>query len=348
MKLRTLLLAATALAAASAANASTGWYMSLGAGANWLNDSDWVVTGTTTSAGRTEHDTGFAILGSVGYDWGRWRAEFEVAYRDNDIKCNTTSGNACALASPSTYAIDGVWEFSQMVNVFYDIPISGRFSASVGAGVGGVLVVADPAIAGFSDTRPHWDDYVVAGQLIGQVAYDLTDRWQVYADYRYLLADDAESPFPQRGGTASWEKSDHTVMLGLRFDLQRDTPMAPPIKSEPPVQPKAPKQFIVFFGFDKSNLTPEASRVVNEAAAAAKEYGSASIKVVGHTDTSGSPSYNQALSMRRSQAVKDGLAANGIPASAISTAGRGESELMVQTGDGVKEPQNRRATIDLN
>jgi outer membrane protein OmpA-like peptidoglycan-associated protein len=52
--------------------------------------------------------------------------------------------------------------------------------------------------------------------------------------------------------------------------------------------------------------------------------------------------------MRRSHSVKDGLTANGIPANAISTAGKGESELMVQTGDGVKEPQNRRATIDLN
>ncbi len=70
--------------------------------------------------------------------------------------------------------------------------------------------------------------------------------------------------------------------------------------------------------------------------------------VVGHTDTVGSPAYNNALSMRRSGAVKDGLIGNGIPANAISTAGRGESELMVQTGDGVKEPQNRRATIDLN
>jgi OmpA-OmpF porin, OOP family len=46
--------------------------------------------------------------------------------------------------------------------------------------------------------------------------------------------------------------------------------------------------------------------------------------------------------------VKDGLVGRGIPAEAISTGGRGESELMVQTGDGVKEPQNRRATIDLN
>jgi OOP family OmpA-OmpF porin len=134
----------------------------------------------------------------------------------------------------------------------------------------------------------------------------------------------------------------------MRFDLQADRAPAAPPKAPPPVQPKAPKQFIVFFGFNKSNLTPEAARVVADAAAAAKEYGSASIMVVGHTDTVGSPAYNNALSMRRSGAVKDGLIGNGIPASAISTAGRGESELMVQTGDGVKEPQNRRATIDLN
>ena len=189
---------------------------------------------------------------------------------------------------------------------------------------------------------------VVAGQLLAGVNYDLTDRWQLFADYRYFLADDPEFAFVDGSNQefATIEKSDHTVMIGLRFDLQRDgaAPMAP----TPSAPAKAPKQFIVFFGFNKSNLTPEAARVVADAAAAAKEYGSASIMVVGHTDSSGSSSYNQALSMRRSQAVKDGLASNGVPDSMVSTSGRGESELMVQTGDGVKEPQNRRATIDLN
>jgi outer membrane protein OmpA-like peptidoglycan-associated protein len=147
--------------------------------------------------------------------------------------------------------------------------------------------------------------------------------------------------------TITMNKTEHTLMVGLRFDLQRDgaAPMAP----VQPDQPKAtaPKQFIVFFGFNKSNLTPEAQRVVSEAAAAAKETGSASIAVVGHTDTSGSSDYNVKLSLRRSQAVKDALVSLGIPAAGIATSGRGESELMVQTGDGVKEPQNRRATIDL-
>ncbi len=348
MKLRTALLAASAMALASTASAAEGWYMSLGAGWNWLTDTDYVVGPTNnTSAGQDEFETGYIIAGAVGYDWGRWRAELEVAYRDNNIDCVSNNTGAGPCSPPSRN--DGVWEFSQMVNVLYDIPLGGRFSASVGAGVGGVLVVADQALISNTNSQPDLDDYVVAGQLIAQVGYDLSDRWQIYADYRYLLADDPEGFSPQEGSKVTWEKSDHSVLLGLRFDLQPDRAPAPPKPQvPPPAQPKAPKQFIVFFGFNKSNLTPEAQRVVSDAAAAAKEYGSASIMVVGHTDTVGSNRYNDALSMRRSAAVKSALVDLGIPASAISTGGKGESELMVQTGDGVKEPQNRRATIDLN
>jgi outer membrane protein OmpA-like peptidoglycan-associated protein len=159
-----------------------------------------------------------------------------------------------------------------------------------------------------------------------------------------MVMDDAEVINPPDQERWDIEASNHSVMLGLRFDLQRDGAAPPPRHTSP----SAPKQFIVFFGFNKSNLTAEASRVVSEAAAAAKQYGSASITVVGHTDTVGSNDYNLRLSMARSQSVKEGLVGNGIAASMISTGGRGEAELMVQTGDSVKEPQNRRATIDLN
>ncbi|MEQ1866303.1 MAG: OmpA family protein, partial [Micropepsaceae bacterium] len=105
---------------------------------------------------------------------------------------------------------------------------------------------------------------------------------------------------------------------------------------------------IVFFGFNKSNLTAEAQAVVAEAAATAKGQGSAQIVIVGHTDSSGSSAYNDQLSMRRANTVKDELTRLGISSDAITASGKGETELMVQTGDGVKEPQNRRATINLN
>ena len=106
--------------------------------------------------------------------------------------------------------------------------------------------------------------------------------------------------------------------------------------------------FIVFFDFDKSDLTAEAQEVVSQAVAEANRTGRVRIEVIGHTDTSGSAAYNQALSERRAEAVKDEMVRQNITEGGITTAGRGFNELLVQTGPGVREPQNRRATIDLN
>ncbi|MCE9521878.1 MAG: OmpA family protein [Alphaproteobacteria bacterium] len=326
----------------------TGWYLSLGAGANWIQDGqidEFGASGTPSTTNEFSWESGFIATSAVGFDFGNhWRVEFELAYRSNDADTFVASGTNLEPGA----GID-IWELSQMVNVLYDFELGGNWSAAVGAGVGGNLVVFNPGCSGEFETEncnQDADDYVVAGQLIAQAAYRLSDRWQLYADYHFMVMDDAEVINPQDQELWQIEKTEHSLLLGIRFDLQRDG--AAPPRVEPPVQVKGPKQFIVFFGFNKSNLTPEAARVVRDAAAAAKQYGSASISVVGHTDTSGSDSYNQALSMRRSAAVKDGLVGEGIPASMVSTSGRGEAELMVQTGNGVKEPQNRRATMDLN
>ncbi|MFN3231515.1 MAG: OmpA family protein [Alphaproteobacteria bacterium] len=110
-----------------------------------------------------------------------------------------------------------------------------------------------------------------------------------------------------------------------------------------PAAPGRPEPFLVFFDFDESVITPESARVIAEAARRAQESGAAAIQVVGHTDTSGSNAYNDRLSMRRANAVRDELARNGIEASTVTVEGRGESDPLVPTADGVREPQNRRA-----
>jgi outer membrane protein OmpA-like peptidoglycan-associated protein len=69
--------------------------------------------------------------------------------------------------------------------------------------------------------------------------------------------------------------------------------------------------------------------------------------VIGYTDSSGSTRYNVRLSERRAKAVADALVGLGVPAGSLQVDWRGESELAVQTGDGVKEPLNRRATITI-
>ncbi|MBI1213696.1 MAG: OmpA family protein [Alphaproteobacteria bacterium] len=335
-------LAASAGGAQAAIETPTGWYLSMAAGANWIPDDKmtWTSIGLGYHTDSYDWRTGYALAAAVGYDFGdHWRAEFEVAYRHNKVKSFCYSTGSC-----STSAGAHVWELSQMVNVFYDFRLGGNWSAALGAGIGGNLVVFEP---GFNSQE--YDDYVFAGQLIAQLAYQLSDRWQLYADYRYVMMEDSNlsgaavcCAFP-----LGMEKQDHTLMLGIRFDLQRDE-MAPPPRHEEPPPPERPREFIVFFGFNKSNLTAEAQRVVHEAAEAAREYGSATIVVVGHTDTSGSRSYNLRLSLRRAGAVKAGLVDDGITPDMIQTSGKGETELMVQTGDGVKEPQNRRATISLH
>ena len=103
----------------------------------------------------------------------------------------------------------------------------------------------------------------------------------------------------------------------------------------------------MFFDFDKSNLTSEAQATVTEAVSAATTLGSVRILVTGHTDTVGSDRYNQALSIRRANAVKDEMVRQGIGAGEIAIEGKSFHDPMVPTGPNVREPKNRRAVIDL-
>ena len=120
-------------------------------------------------------------------------------------------------------------------------------------------------------------------------------------------------------------------------------PAPPP--APPPPPPVQATSFMVFFDWDRSNLSTQAENTIAQAANAFKTTGSARVTATGHTDTTGSPDYNMALSLRRANTVKDSLVRNGVPASAISVIGKGETQLLVQTGDGVREPQNRRVEI---
>ncbi|MFD1624429.1 OmpA family protein [Azospirillum griseum] len=126
---------------------------------------------------------------------------------------------------------------------------------------------------------------------------------------------------------------------------QGSVPCAPAAAA--PAAPAAVQsEYLVFFDFNKSAITPAADRVIGDAVAAILKTGTATkIHVVGHTDSSGSPAYNQKLSVARATAVKNALIAKGIVAANITTEGKGESQLLVQTGPNVREPSNRRAQI---
>ena len=109
----------------------------------------------------------------------------------------------------------------------------------------------------------------------------------------------------------------------------------------------APNTYILLFDFDKYNIRKDAQAVLEQVLADAKKMGTVHVTNTGHTDRAGSEEYNMALSLRRADAVRDALIKGGIPADAITTAGRGESEPAVPTADGVKEQANRRVEIIL-
>ena len=120
---------------------------------------------------------------------------------------------------------------------------------------------------------------------------------------------------------------------------------APP--PPPPPPPPPVKTYIVFFDFNQTALTDNAMSVIGEAVHSAKANGFVKVMVTGHTDTVGSDSYNQDLSVRRAQVVKDEMVREGMDASGISVDGKSFHDPLVPTGPGVREPQNRRAVIDL-
>jgi len=118
---------------------------------------------------------------------------------------------------------------------------------------------------------------------------------------------------------------------------------AQPVMAPPPPTTQA-QSFMVFFDWDRSNLSPQAVSTVKQAAGTFKASGSP-VTATGHTDLSGPDAYNMALSLRRANTVKSALVAEGMAPTAISVVGKGESQPLVPTADGVREPQNRRVEI---
>jgi outer membrane protein OmpA-like peptidoglycan-associated protein len=133
---------------------------------------------------------------------------------------------------------------------------------------------------------------------------------------------------------------------GFRAEAPAAAPL-PRISQATPAPAIAVRNFTVFFDFDKADITPEARRVIASAVDTAKRTGPVRITVTGHTDTVGSQTYNQRLSERRAEAVKNEMLRLGMNAADIATIGRSFNDPLVPTGPGVAEAQNRRAVIDF-
>ena len=263
-------------------------------------------------------DTGWAAGGKVGYDFVGPRVELEGMYHYN-------TGSAVVIF-PTGYAnVNGrIEQVSVMANVLYDFFPGATVTPYIGGGAGVAFV--DANIQGCKMCLTMF-----AYQGILGLGFNATPAMRIGLEGRYY------------GTTNPGAYFNNNIMAMLSLSYKFGQPEVAPPPPPPPMV--APPSFMVFFDWDRSNLSQQALNTIKQAADAFKTRGNARITATGHTDTSGPEAYNMALSLRRANAVKDALVREGVPAQAISVVGRGEQGLLVQTGDGVREPQNRRVEI---
>jgi outer membrane protein OmpA-like peptidoglycan-associated protein len=112
-------------------------------------------------------------------------------------------------------------------------------------------------------------------------------------------------------------------------------------------QPGRPISFILYFLEGRDELTPESKQIVATIPGEIARRPAAEIVVIGHTDRVGTVPFNDALSLRRAERVRDELVKAGIAADRIRVEGRGEREPLVPTPDEVAEPRNRRVEVNV-
>jgi OOP family OmpA-OmpF porin len=306
------LLAAAAFVAlpvmAQAQTAAPGFYVGAEGGLNWLLN-------TTILGNTVTPQTGFAVGGVIGYDFVGPRVELEGVYRQNQVSINTVNRGAIG---------NQIGQLGILANLLFDFAPGSTITPYIGAGAGIAFVDGDTSLGSTQ----------FAYQGIVGLGWNVDTNFRINLDGRYY-----GTSSPQVAGT-TWSNNNFSVMLGLQIKFGAAAPPPPP----PPPRVEA-TSFMVFFDWDRSNLSQQALNTIKQAAGAFKTKGSARITATGHTDTSGPEAYNMALSLRRANAVKDALVREGVPATAIAVVGRGEQGLLVPTPDGVREPQNRRVEI---
>jgi outer membrane protein OmpA-like peptidoglycan-associated protein len=112
-------------------------------------------------------------------------------------------------------------------------------------------------------------------------------------------------------------------------------------------QPPRPASFTLYFLEGRDDLTPASSQELDRVFAEIARRPAPEVAVVGHTDRVGAVAFNDALSLKRAERVRELLVQRGLAAERVAVAGRGEREPLVATPDEAPEPRNRRVEITV-
>jgi OOP family OmpA-OmpF porin len=359
LRFRLALLTATVLAAplalphAASAQPVTGPYVAGGMGYNIESSQkgkDIFVnrTGVPGSTRIVMHN-GYTGEASLGYGFGNgFRAEVEGDYiHDTFSKAKFGGTDFTSGGHEGRYGV--------FVNALYDFDVGLPYLYPyVGAGLGwqeDAFNGFDPAGTSFNKTKGALAYQGIVGLSfpiapVPGLSATLEYRMVALAGSRKFNGSFQGQPVTFKAGS----EYNNQILVGLRYQLFQPAPPAPPPVAAPVAAAPAPapeKTYLVFFDWDKYDLSPRATQIIAQAASDSKTANTTTLSVSGYTDTSGTPVYNQGLSMRRAKAVAAQLVTDGVPASEIQINAYGETHLLVPTGQGVREPQNRRVEIIL-
>ena len=366
------LLAAPLLAVplAARAQAINGVYVGVGVGANFLQDerarfAGIAGAGVGLTDARLRFDTGLRTLASVGYGFGNGlRLEVE-----GDWFRNTLSRAAGTVPGGLPVSVRGAEEkYGGLVNAVFDL------NPNL-IGLGALPFAITPYFgAGVGYLQSHNQDLNIAspGRLIrstgsgGNLAYqgilglalpiNAVPGLAVTAEYRFtgVAANRVAQGQYFAPNTASRARItgrddlNHGIMaVALRYAFNYPPPPSPVPVAPPSTAAQPSRTYLVFFDWDRADLTDRARQIVAEAAAASSRVQTTRIEVGGNAARSGTPAYNQGLSLRRARAVAAELVRLGVPQSEIAVEGFGDTRPLVPTAAGVREPQNRRVEIIL-
>jgi len=346
-----------------------GLYLGGGAGLGMHEESSILDAGGATRD--IGYSAGFAALGAVGYGMGGPRFELELGYRKNDgDDIPGVAGDATAKTA------------SLLANFLYDVDLGSPWTPYLGFGLGvaraeqfggsAKTVFAYQGILGVSYQMSNEVDFFADYRYFGTEATEATVGTRVSSvenrvhsamlGVRWAFGGDRSAVAGERSLFDAPPPREEPAILPPRSPApsyvpapDSPSPMQPPqrmaqVGPAPTIGASAAamaRSYLVFFGFDKSDLTPEAQRIVRTAALNTQEAPVTRIDVTGHTDRAGPAAYNNRLSQRRATTVKRELMANGVPEKDIVIYAKGETDPLVPTADGVREPQNRRVEIVL-
>lgn len=371
-----LTLASTAFTSPAVAREAQ-WYIEGSGGAMIVEDIVFDVDGTLDDA-EAGFEEGADFGASVGHDFGAFRLEAEASYRTADLEelqagsvgfaaNNPVNLPGAGFAQETRPAAGDINVLSFMLNGLFDFGPDDGLQGFFGGGIGVARVDTNGRVNSNGPGSFDDSDTGLAWQLLAGVRHPISDSWDVGLKYRYFNAEDVNL-VDVRGLDLVTDVKSHSILgtITYNFGGEVETPPPPPTPVTPPPAPPTPVApppaprpvappppppcntgpYIVFFDWDESAITAEAAGILDSAVTAYANCGMANVMLAGHTDRSGSVTYNMALAERRNASVSQYLSGKGIPADKITGKAFGESVNRVETPDGVRELENRRVEVN--